>query len=328
MIYKVSYIISPSRESLPSGIDAKDRKLVLFPTNDKMFKIEMKMDILMNELDVTFKDVYRVCTISSAIHITEEDGRGKYRPGTEICFTDEHGIYHHTTCGAFLTDSEGNMYVISSFHGHVPESCYLLEELPSTSIKKRHNCKVVAHVYKKTPLLDAVLIRIDDEEIKANADSFLNLQPRTTGGKKGLCDYFTGPTEDLHTTCTHGTMVIKHGAATQLTKGRVALYDFEHPRLGIYGALVIQPIAPRESFSKAGDSGSIIMCAVPFEHQTPQVNGEFACHLGVGMLSHGITGLYPNAKCSLAVRLDFIIEFFRSETKMDLCLLSVDHSFG
>ena len=315
-----------SRESVPSGIDVEDNKLILFLPKNKEFIMKVVVDIRVQQLDKTFKDVYKICIRDTPLRITEENSSGKYKPGTKICYTSEDGSIHYATCGPFVKDSENNLYVISTFHGHRPDSCYLLEELTSSSKTKRHNCKVVAYVYKRNPFLDAVLIQIEEEEMKLDTDPFLRMQNRTAGGTKGLCGYYNGSIEDLDTTYTHGTMVIKHGAVTKVTTGMLVLYDFEDPQQGIYGALVIRPIGHLNIFSKAGDSGSMIMCVQPDGHQTSEENGEFSRHLGIGVLSHGIEGLYPKVKCSLASRLDRVIEFFCIETKKDLRLFPIDHS--
>ena len=298
--------------------------MVLFlPSTDETV-LKRSLEEQVASLSDTLKKAY-ICKLTyQPIEIKEESGDGKVGSGCKIMYLDNKHEEHYSTCGAFVKDQSKKIFLLSSCHGSSPVNCILVTS-PS-SAKQMHPCEYVDSVYQKDPLLDAVLMQIMGKAKKT--DKEIDVFLHSPFPDSALCGPFDKDLEDLPLTGNvtgkrEWPMVMKHGSKSHETKGILSLYEFEHPATGLTGGLLITPASNEGDFSEPGDSGSVIYLME--KHKGHPESEKYTCHQGLAMLCHGVTGLIPNIKGTLAFRLDDIIEHFEASNNMELFLEVQDH---
>ena len=268
-----------------------------------------------------FKNDYRLQIIDAPLTLREEHGSKCGNPGNKLFYTGSDGVDHYATCGAFVRDEHDKLYILSSCHGHSPTMCYFMQPVPSPMKHKRHPCKLVASVYERDPLLDAVLYEVYTKGLKSIVEPVPHQdQPKS----HALCGMYEDPIEDLVGQDEENVIVMKYEGKKEPAKGTLSFYKFENPSEEISDALVIAPVDTNtDSFSSEGDSGSLVLLDNTHTHSGKYEN--YSLHEGLGMLCYGVDGLYPGVKCSLAFKLDNALEVMRQKTKMKLHLLPFDH---
>ena len=306
------------RQSISSGFDTIDHKLVLFIPKER--EDDLTSSLKKKLKGTIFEKEYRTSTIDKEIKIYNENGLSKCGSGTKMFYMDQNEKDHYSTCGVFVEDEYGRMFAISSCHGNTPDEYYIMQ--PSADSKRRgrrQRCRIIEHVYQKSPLLDAVLLEIDNEEVKSRIDTSLH-KPTAA-----LCGQYTDLTEKLGANPNWAT-VMRCGGPGEITRGKLSLYGFRHSSRELSDALVITPMDCDTSFSEEGDSGSLVFCEYPHEHpETDRQMTNFSLYQGLALVCHGIEGLYQDKKGSLAFRLDDAIGHFKKVTGKNLRLLPFDH---
>ena len=281
------------------------------------------MEEKLQDLGHMFRDEFKIEVHHQPIDVVQEDGRENYGSGSQVCYHDANHKLHYATCGAFVKDEKGKLYMLTSCHGESPKVCYILEPDSSPPDQwKRYSCKRRAHVFKTDPLLDAILVEVNNEEVKNHIDPLLHCPHENSA----LCCVFTDRIDDFNAETGSWPVVVKSGKKGHPALGKLFLYDCDIPHKDITGALVVAPEGS-QSFSEQGDSGSVIFQQDTHEHAKSDTH-NYRLHEGLAMLSHGVTGLYPDLKCSLAFRLDHVIQYFSEKTGHDLHLLPLNSSQG
>ena len=323
LCYVVKNLILFFRKKVSSGVDAKEGKLVLFLPKTADTPLKISLEAQLASFSDTLKNAYTCKLIYEPIEIKEENGDGKIRTGCKIRYYDNKHEEHYATCGAFLKNQEKRIFLLSSCHSHSPAKCVFITS--TSSSKQLPTCEYIDNIYKMNPLMDAVLMEIGKAN---NTDEEIDVFLRSPFPNSVLCGPFDKDLEDLQLTVSSTSkrevpMVMKHGSTSQKTKGILSLYEFEHPATGLTGGLVIIPASEEEMFSEPGDSGSVIYLME--KHKGHPESKSKTCHLALAMLCHGVTGLTPRVKCTLAFRLDEVIEHFESTNEMKLFLEVQDH---
>ena len=311
------------RNGIPTALDMKDDKLLIFVPKEEATLLEESLDREIDAIGDVFKEEYRMHYTESPVTVLEEDDTQQYSPGCRVAYYDEQKILHFSTCGAFLTDEEQKLYIISSSHGNLPEKFYLQAHKAKSGKQERlHKLKRVATVFQKDPLLDAVLL-----EVNAKVEKKCTPHVRRPNETSAFCGTYTDLIIDLGVRDKDGgkkrPTVLKYGAATGLTMGELAMYDMQIPGESISNALTVMPDSSGGPFSSRGDCGSVVYKGSVHDHD----GGEpgFKRHLGLAMICYGVTGLDKHSKLTLAFRLNDVIEHFEEELKKKLTLLPFNH---
>ena len=310
-------------EGLSSACNIGDSKLVLFLPKERQSALKTALDQELRADDDVFKTQFEIRLLEKSIEIAEETGTKEFRPGCQICYYTGDDKLRYATCGAFVKDEEGKLYILSSCHGHTPDKVYLQSSTSPTK-QRRHKLKLAHEVHQKDPLLDAVLLEVSDSKLVDQCDPHM-CRPHKNSA---LCGMYTGHTEDIAHVDEdwqkgEPPVVMKYGGTSKLTKGRLTLFHYQNPNEYITNALVITPSDSKELFSMEGDSGSVIFREDTHRH--PDKYPSFSLHEGLAMQCYTVKGLEPNVTCSLAFRLDDAVEYFEGQTGKHLEIQPFNH---
>ena len=262
-------------------------------------------------MDESFQTEFKVYPLSKRLRFIPEGGLGKRSPGCQIQFQCTGDQTFHSTAGAFVKDESQKLYVLSASHGNTVQHCYFIEGKNG----KRHECEYVAGVYTKHPFLDACLLRVTSEELNKKYEWWL---PGSDKKRMAFYETYIDSMEDLSETPGQRVGVMKYGASTKLTKGELSYYKFSSPAEGITGGLIITPAKDKGAFSWEGDSGAVIFRESP-NKALEQKDTSF--HEAIAIHSNAVEGILTDQTCSLAFRLDHVIEYFNNTLGSNLKLL-------
>ena len=245
------------------------------------------------------------------LEVFDEGEVGRCLPGCQIQFEQTTDEVFFATAGAFLKDTNGTLYILSSCHGRNIQHCYFLESQGS----QKYECKYIAGAYDKKDIIDACLLEVDNEYLKNKLDYCMPIENK----KIALYGPYADSIEDIIDTPGKRVKVMKYGGKTRLTEGELSYYDFEDPVTGISGGLIITPTTSKETFTEEGDCGSVIFRQAPNKEDVKSSDG-FVRHEALAMHSSALTGIGMGT-CSLATRLDKVIDHFEDVIAKELHLL-------
>ena len=320
------YSFSVSRESIPSAFDINDSKLVLFFTKEREGALKKSLDQQLMSVNSHFYALYRIQTHTLALEVQGQCQDGKCTPGTQMVFENRNNETLLGTIGAFLTDDRGNDYMLSSCHGFRVQHVYINVANEEGVNRRIPVGSCVADVNQKAPLLDACLIQVENEELRAMCHPLI---PGLT--QKVFVGPYTGPIGDLAQLRTaedandfpKHTDVMKYGATTELTYGKLVYYDFSLPSAKISGALVTSADKIRGSrpFIASGDSGAVI-----FRSKGELINVQIHMVLHEALSVHcvGLLHLDDEKEVSLSFRLDEVMTYLGDKINRKLNLLGYE----
>ena len=291
-----------------------DNKLVLYLQGRNSSEVDALRSQI-RSLGERFQDIWKFGPTVDKIQIHELNGGEKYSLGSQICYTGPQDALCYSACGAFLQDEEGTKYILSSCHGERAHSFYI--EIPETteSQQRRHKLKPVAVVYRKDPLLDAVLLEVGNDVAKYCDPCLKSLHENAI-----VCCIFTGNMQRL---IRDRPVVIKYRDNHNLSKGRVSECNWQGPSGSITDALLIKPDDQSEPFCKEGDSGSVLFLE---KHHNQTFSGKvYSGHKGIAVLSAGVTGIDTGTMHGIAFRLDDAMDYFENKLKKKLYLWQFHH---
>ena len=265
----------------------------------------------MRQMHGIFQKICKRGHLTGELNVCDEGEQGKCLPGCHIQFEQTNDKVFYATAGAFLRDEDDTLFILSSCHGENIQHCYFLDSEGS----QKYECKYIAGAYDKKNIIDACLLEVDNVHLKNKLDYCLPIENR----RIALYGPFVDSIEDIVDTPGKRVKVMKYGAKTRLTEGKLSYYDFEDPSTGISGGLIITPTTGKEAFTEEGDCGSVIFRQTPNEENAKSSDG-FTRHEALAMHSSALTGIGVGT-CSLASRLDTVIAHFENIIDKELHLL-------
>ena len=259
----------------------------------------------------SYKIESRIFSLPKQLRFIPDGGFGKRSPGCQIEFHCSAGKTFFATAGAFVKDEADKLYILSSCHGITFQDCYFIEAKDG----KKHKCEYVAGVFQQRPFLDACLLRVTSQELKKKYEWWL---PGSDKKKMAFYGPYANAIEDLSETPGQRPGVMKYGGSTKLTKGELAYYKFNAPAEGITGGLIITPAEDKGVFSWEGDSGGVIVRETT--DKTHELK-DMSFHEAIAMHSNAVEGFLTDQTCSLAFRLDHVIQHFEGVIGIGLKIL-------
>ena len=313
-------IIILYRYNIPSAIDVEVGKLVLFLKKAEEDELKRVLMAKIGDLGDNFKQEYIVQPLERPIEIFEETGHSMPCPGFQIEFDCPKNESFRATAGAFVRTTDETLYILSSCHGKRVQHCYFIDSEGS----RRYECIYKEGVYSQQPLLDACLLEVIDQDLKKTYESCLQIDT----GKVAFCRPDSGLLNKISGNPKERVGVskyeVRHEAGSLkafIKNGFLKYRRFQYPQEGITQGLVFAPSKESGEFTEAGESGSVIFHKTPRHGQnsTLKKNG-IVVHEALAMHCRRVENL-PSGNCSLAFRLDHIIEYFESKLGMDIKFL-------
>ena len=282
--------------------------------DEDAFRVNLEKEMLARGLR-EFKDDFRIECTDGELEISFLNDTSACGPGNNICYYNSDDDLRYSTSGAFVRDENGQLYILSSCHGSSASNFFLFVSSDKSLTPKRYKLTCAAVVYQKDPLLDAVLLRVNEEELLCDP------HVRQPFKNSALCGVYCGSMGRLYG--DKRTLVLKYGSKTELTRGELCLYEFENHHECISNALVIKPVSDKEPFCADGDSGAVIYKEEPHTHV--QKSRGYCLHEGIALLCAGIRAKNSESVWGLACRLDDVLIHFQQQLWVELTVLPFDH---
>ena len=304
-----------------------DDKLVLFLIKEKEDILRKSLHEQLESVNSIFHTMYCTQTHKLPLEVHGQCQNGECTPGSQILLEGRNNDTLHGTIGAFLTDDSGNLYVLSPYHGFRIYHAYIYTPNEEGVYQRIGVGSCMAKVYKKNPLLDASLIKVENTDLIGKCIPLIPGSPQ----KVGLIGPYRGLNEELAQMRTpeHGQMrtedgsitstnVMKYGAKTKLTHGKLVYYDFSLPSADISGALVTCSDEEDSPFTADGDSGALI-----FRRQQDNIRDDVSLHEAISVHCDVLKHLDEEREVSLSFRLDVIMNHYEYILNTKLELLNI-----